>query len=279
MTIDVVETVGLARAEVLAQLAIKPGDPWDAARLAQRRQRFETALRAQGYYEAAVNWDAVPRGDRPIVDVDVDAEPGPLVRLVFDSPDVPASKLREFVPVEKEGSVDEDLLEDSKRRIERSLHGQGYWRASVDYERVQQEARLDVTFRVRRGPLFPVDRVEVEGVAAERLGAVQALITLRPGAPFVEGTLGADVAAIEEFYRVRGFATASVRTEVDETGTTGDAAKEHRITPRIIVQEGAPTTIGRITMNGVSPAAQSSLQTLLGAKSGAPFYAPQLIAD
>ena len=32
----------------------------------------------------------------------------------------------ELVPVRREGSVDEDLLEDSKRAIEAYLHDQGY---------------------------------------------------------------------------------------------------------------------------------------------------------
>ena len=39
---------------------------------------------------------------------------------------LPKDKLAELVPIEREGSVDEDLLEDSSRRIKEYLRQQGY---------------------------------------------------------------------------------------------------------------------------------------------------------
>ena len=39
------------------------------------------------------------------------------------------------MPVAREASVDEDLLEDSLRRIEQFLYQQGHWKAEVGYRR------------------------------------------------------------------------------------------------------------------------------------------------
>ena len=45
---------------------------------------------------------------------------------------LPKDQIDDLVPVEREGSVDEDLLEDSARRIEDYLRQQGYWKAEVN---------------------------------------------------------------------------------------------------------------------------------------------------
>ena len=75
---------------------------------------------AQGYYEAGVvrPTPAARAGRRPLVDIAVDVEPGPLVSLRFEGDPIPEARRAELVPVQREATVDEDLLEDSKRRIE-----------------------------------------------------------------------------------------------------------------------------------------------------------------
>ena len=49
----------------------------------------------------------------------------------FTGDPLPKDKLDELVPIEREGSVDQDLLEDSARRITDYLNQQGYWKAEV----------------------------------------------------------------------------------------------------------------------------------------------------
>ena len=61
--------------------------------------------------------------------------PGPHVRVVFTGDPLPSDRRTELVPVEREGSVDEDLLEDSSNRIEEYLRGQGYRDARAPHAR------------------------------------------------------------------------------------------------------------------------------------------------
>ena len=56
------------------------------------------------------------------------------------------------MPIEREGSVDQDLLEDSARRITDYLNQQGYWKAEVaPPERKEADGRLTLVFQVKRG--------------------------------------------------------------------------------------------------------------------------------
>src|SRR5947207_2841169 len=61
-----------------------------------------------------------------VANLTLTVNPGPHVRVVFTGDSLPADKRDELVPIEHEGSADEDLLEDSTHRIEEYLRGQGY---------------------------------------------------------------------------------------------------------------------------------------------------------
>ena len=83
------------------------------------------------------------------VDVSVRVTRGPLVELVFEGDPLPVDRQNALVPLAREGAVDEDLLEDSKRRVESYLRQQGYWQATADYARAVQDGRLRIVFTIR----------------------------------------------------------------------------------------------------------------------------------
>ena len=56
--------------------------------------------------------------------------------------------------MEREGSVDEDLLEDSSNRIEEYLRGQGYRDAAAPHTRARATANWSITFTVTRGQQY-----------------------------------------------------------------------------------------------------------------------------
>ncbi len=75
-----------------------------------------------------------------------------------------------LVPIAREHSVDEDLLEDSKFGIERHFRERGYCNPRVDYQRGDAGAGeapggadvMRVTFTITRGPQCMVEEAEVD---------------------------------------------------------------------------------------------------------------------
>src|SRR6185436_10503415 len=120
------------------------------------------------------------------------------------------------VPIAREGSVDQDLIEDSIQRIKSYLNQQGYWKADASADRQEGQGTLTVAFTVRRGPHYRIaGGVEVVGnqtVPIEQLRP--ALAKLQANDVFIESNLGAAVSAIAGTYQRLGFARARRRRDV-----------------------------------------------------------------
>ena len=89
-------------------------------------------------------WRPPPTGPGPpttatAVDLTIDVETGPVVTIAFRGDPLPQDKLAELVPIAREGSVDQDLIEDSIQRIKSYLNQQGYWKADATAERQEGE--------------------------------------------------------------------------------------------------------------------------------------------
>jgi outer membrane protein assembly factor BamA len=145
-------------ASIQSRLEILPGQPYEPGELRTRLADYVTSMRRRHYYEAAAAvLPPVFNSDRTRADVTVEVQPGPLVTIQFVGDPLPKDKIAELVPIEREGSVDQDLLEDSARRITDYLNQQGYWKAEVTPpERAQADGRLTLVFNVKRGQLYRV---------------------------------------------------------------------------------------------------------------------------
>ena len=129
------------------------------------------------------------------------------------------------MPIAREGSADEDLLEDSSNRIEEYLHAQGYRDATAPHQRAERPtASCVITFTVERGRGTAWPRSTLSGNAARparrcsRRGCA-----CGAGQPFAAAALDADVSAIEELYRRRGFASAEVDAAVEPASPAAPA--------------------------------------------------------
>jgi outer membrane protein assembly complex protein YaeT len=280
--ITVTGEVPEGNARLLSDLHLASGQPWDATRVNERKERSIERLKSRGYYQAALTVRSQPRPDSRTVDVAVDLQTGPLVELVFEGDPLPRERIDALVPVKREGSADEDLLEDSKRRIEEYLQNQGYWKAAVEYRRTEAAGRLRVVFTIAHGQRYLVADVEFAGVSAVPVADIRALTSTRAGAPFRQRTLDADVAAITQWYRERGYADAKASASVEASEPPADRQSEAGaafLLVRVTVDEGRVTRVGTVTLQGAHAVQASVLEGELKLKAGAPFYRPQLAAD
>jgi outer membrane protein insertion porin family len=264
-------------ARLVGRLGIAPGAAWNEAESHKRAEREARRWRDRGYYQARIDLIARRREAMGLVDVEVAARPGPLVELAFEGDALPRGKVDDLVPVKRDGSADEDLLEDSKRRVEQLLHAEGYWKASVEYRREQQPGRLRIVFDVRRGRAYEVSDLEIIGAQSLPVAEIESLLTLRTGRPFVEATLESDATAVLRHYQVRGYASARVDTQVSETAA-GTAAPSG-VVARIVISEGNRTSIGRIGFAGNRRLDEPDLRARMRLKEGGPFFSPWLAAD
>ena len=278
-TIDIDGAPSVPPAELLARLDLAPGAPYRRDALNARIERYIADRRKGGYYEAKLTVTPVLVNSDRTANLLLTVIPGPRVRVVFKGDPLPSEKRDELVPVEREGSVDEDLLEDSTNRIEdNALRADGYRDAKAPHTRIESGNELLVTFDVKRGPQYRVDHVDISGNASVPLSDFEPALRLRDGAPFAESKLDADLATIEDLYHRRGFVDAVVRSAEDpQRVMPGVGFVPLRV--RIVINEGPRTMVSALRLQGDTVGTESAWKEGLGLQPGRPYVERQLVLD
>ena len=264
--------------DLFSRLGLKPGAPYQRQALNARIERAIEERRKAGYYEARIATAVELANDDRVANITMAVSPGPLVRVVFAGDPLPSDRRAELVPVEREGSVDEDLLEDSTSRIEEYLRAQGYREAVAPHTREERNNELIITFTVKRGQQSRVSTFEISGNATVPLAEFAAALRTRDGQPFSDTKLEADVAAIQDAYAQRGFASALVRSAVEVVTPTPPAA-QLPVAVRVLVTEGVRTMVSNVRVAGNQAIDDAALRARVVVQPGAPYIPAQLAAS
>ena len=269
---------GMTAAGFLGQLRLAKGAPYEREALAARIDRYLATVRSRGYYEAKVTPVLTLADDNRVANLAVIVNRGPHVRVVFAGDPLPENRRADLVPVEREGSVNEDLLEDSTNRIEEFLRAQGYRDAAAPHARAEANGELVITFRVNKGPAYRVARVEISGNASVPLASFEPSLRLREGMPFSAARLDADIAAIEELYNRSGFVGAKADSGVEPQAAAAGASPVP-VVVRIVIREGVRTLVGSVRFSGNPSIDAATLNGLVSLQPNRPFVPARLAVD
>lgn len=264
-------------ASILKSLDLRQGDEYDGVELDQRLADYASDLRAQGYYEArAVQ---LPRyADDGTVDIVLSIEQGPRVEILFEGDVIERADRERLVPIARERSVDEDLLEDAKFGIERHFRERGHCNPRADYRRTEAEGVLRVTFTVTHGPRCVVESAEITGNATLTSLELAPLVITKTGEVFSESTLSADALRLQGYYRQRGFSGVKVTTQVERREPK---AGSEFVRVRLVIAEGVRSVLERVVFQGNAAIDADTLRQAPGFSSapGQPYFEPQIAAD
>jgi outer membrane protein assembly factor BamA len=275
--IEVVGEPQATREAVLQRLSVATGRVYERQRLDERLADYARRLKSRGYLRAVASQMARISDDGGTADLRLDIQSGPIVSVSFEGDALPGDRRSELVPFEREGSVDEDLLEDSVGRIRAYLQDQGFWKADVAVRPLQTEEKLNIVFFVRKGPAYRVteEGVQITGNQSIPIEEIRPLVVLQPGALYVESHLDATVGALIRIYTTRGFRWASVKSGASEAGTEGTVSL---VRPSIVIVEGPRAVLDQITVTGTSAISEVEVRRLLQVQPGQPFYEPSISA-
>ena len=282
-TIDVQGSPREPVPQLLDALGVGAGSAYDGVALDQRLLRYIDRQRADGYYEARAT--QLPRyvdGDAA-VDLVLNIDTGPRVEIAFEGDALGGAERERLVPIAREHSVAEDILEDSKFGIERYLRDRGYCVPRADYQRGNEGPSktgavdvLRITFTIARGPQCVVDEAVVTGHASIPTADLTPLVLTRAGQPFNDATVAGDIARIQALYHQRGFSAAKVSPQVDR----GDAqAGIAPVRVSLNVAEGIRSVIGSVSFGGNTAIDTDTLRKAITTAIGQPYFEPQITAD
>jgi outer membrane protein assembly complex protein YaeT len=264
--------------DIQSSVPLKPGEFFNRAELRRRLDAVADRWRARRYYEARAEFDDEESANGESVDVIITFVRGPLVTVSVKDNALTPKQLAEFVPAEREGSLDEDLLEDSDARIEESLRAQGYKDARASHEPLVRGDQLEIVFTVKYGPLYRVADVRFEGADSIAAAELAALMQMGKGQAFVQARLDADARALLALYRQRGFGDASCRPAIEPV-PGARTAKEAPVVIVMRIAEGPRTIVTAVDIAGATVVPAAELKSGLATRQGGPLFEPDLEAD
>ena len=275
--IAVVGSPRARREELLGRLDVATGRPYQREELNTRLTDYTVRLKKRGYLQAEASHTARLSEDGRTADLTIDVQSGPTVTVRFEGDPLPSDKRNELVPFEREGSVDEDLREDSVQRIRDYLNQEGYWKADVVPRQQQEDDALTIVFTVRKGPVYRVaaDGVQITGNSGISLDEIKPLLVLKPGDLYVASHLDATVGALVRLYLTRGFRWVDVKSSEVEAGGDGGNAL---VRPVVTINEGPRALLGEVTVTGAKALGESEIRRVLQLQPGQPYYEPSITA-
>lgn len=277
-TINVEGDPGMPIPDLLEDLQVSPGAPFRRELLNARIDRYLDEWRRRGYLAARMSFSPSFVDDDRIANLTFNVVQGLHVTVVFKGDPLPSDRHDDLVPVTREGSADEDLLEDSSNRIEEYLRSQGYREATAPHTREERGGDLLITFTVSRGPQYRVGRLDFSGNTSIPLTDLQQRLRIRPGQSYSDASIEADRAMVEDLYRRSGF--AAVQTQVaTESQPAVAGAIDVPVAIRIAVTENVRTIVGSVRIEGGQAVVASDLRQSLALQPGQPFSLIELGID
>lgn len=263
---------------ILKKAGVAVGQPYRSRQIDVGLDALIDELRAMGYYEATVSHAGdVISDDGRTAAVVINVESASLVTLKFAGDPLPG-KDSELVPITREGSADDDLLEDSVRRIEAALRREGYWKGRAAFSRDVTPSGKVVTITVTRGPRYRFERLDVTGNTQMTTAAIVAMVGLEPSALFDQSKVARGVTSLREAYVQQGFAAASITVTAEELPAARPDG-EPRVVQTLVIDEGVQTRVGDIDVAGATRLAPDVVRAAMRLKTDGPFVAALVPGD
>jgi outer membrane protein insertion porin family len=264
----------LGRADLTTNIGLSPGAPYRRRATEDALRQVAERLRSLRFYEASASHFATSVGG-DVVDVTVTVDAGPEVRIVVAGDPLPAGGQDEWIPIRRENSADDDLLEDSAFRIRQALQREGYWQATVEPRREEDvtSGRMVVTFTISRGLRYRIASIQVSGQSHFSEADIRGLLRLNEEDLFVEALVDARLGGLSAAYAFSGF-NASVEYRADAL-----PGEEGRVALRIAIVEGPLRIVSSVTVTGATQVPETDIRRVVRSQVGQPLRDAQVRED
>jgi outer membrane protein insertion porin family len=271
-------TSPLSNPTLAERAGVQRGLPYRPRAIDNRVAEIRADLTSRGYYAAQASVVADEREpDRFAVTLTVAA--GPHVRLRWAGDPPPKGDLETFVPVARFGSVDDDLLEESRQRIESALKNDGFRNATVVFSKETPAGELIVTFTVTRGPRFLIAGVEIPANLAMTPTELRALLALEVGVPLNLQQVVDGQRRVFDEYHARGFYRADVRFDEFRDQPPTPKGDVPTILP-LVVEEGPRAIIRAVEfVRTTTQVPELELRRLATTRENEPYTERKVAAD
>lgn len=207
---------------------------------------------------------------------------GPKITVKALEAKVSQGKLRQYVPIYQEGSVDNDLLAEGARNLHDYFQSKGYPDVDVTFKRepVQNDEEL-INYYIATGPRRKLVKVDIYGntyfldeTLRERMFLQPKSLLLRYGR-YSEGFRKKDEEAIASLYVANGFQDVKVTSAVQNNY----GGKPNDIAVAYTISEGKQWRVAKLNLEGTSRLDLSSIRRDFASIEGQPYAEVNIASD
>jgi outer membrane protein insertion porin family len=280
--INIEGSPGMTEKEVLDIAMLYPGDTVSSEEITKALDRLRRKYQEQDRLQAQVSLvNRQYHADSNLLDYTFKIVRGPTVDIHLEGADIPKRKLKRYVPIYEEGTVDEDLLNEGRRNLRDYFQQEGYFdvRMEVEEKYVPEQDHRHIIYDVVLGEQHELKEIVITGNSYFATNLIWERLAMRPSGGLLsrgrysESILERDVEAIKALYHSNGFAQVEVEPEVqdDVNGQIGLM----RVILRI--KEGPQTIVRKFTVIGNSSIPTE--QFLLNTAEGQPYSDLNIASD
>lgn len=243
----------------------------------QQRYAKKNRLTASVDLES-LDYDADRRRATPHINIDA----GPKVTIRALEAKISKSKLRKYVPVYQEGSVDNDLLAEGANNLRDYFQARGY--PDVDVTFHSEEPKNDeqiINYYIATGPRRKLVNVDIVGndyflpeTLEERMFLRPKSLALRYGR-YSESFRKKDEEAIENLYQANGFRNVRVTSSVD----TNYKGKPNDLSVQFRINSGKQWRVANLRIEGTARLDLSPIMRELTSAEGQPYSDVNIATD
>lgn len=228
----------------------------------------------------SMDYDRDTRRATPTLDITA----GPQVKVRTFGAKISESKLRRYIPIYEEGTVDRDLLVEGARNLRDFLQSEGYFDAEVVFkeQRIGVTDRANIDYLINRGERHKLAHIEIQGNKYFGLETLRERMFLMPSSllQFRHGRYSdsfrrRDEESIANLYRANGFRDVSVTSTVIDS-YQGDPSK---IAVVFNIDEGPQWTVVHLDVTGIEQLDSQQIVPTLSSGEGQPFSEFSVASD
>jgi outer membrane protein insertion porin family len=266
--------------ELRDRTGIQPGRPYRLGDINRALAAIRDDLQARRYYAAVASIEPVVSPDLKSVVVTLTVDAGPRVEVRWTGDPRPTGNEADLVPIARERAVDDDLLEDSRVRIEDALKADGYVNAGVTLAKdASTPGVLVVTYDVKRGPRFRVDHVAIPDGLHLTTPTIEAILGVKSGDVYNASRIDSGLVALRAEYRRRGYYKIAATADRQTLGRPGDEG-DVSVVVQLRVVEGPEGFIAAIQFaRDTARVPESGLRARMRSREREPYVPGLVLSD
>jgi outer membrane protein assembly complex protein YaeT len=224
---------------------------------------------------ASVNLDSLdydPEVIRAKPSLNIDA--GPRIQIKAVNAKVSKGRLKRYVPIYEEGSVDQDLLVEGARNLRDYFQSKGYPDVDVNFRQLPPQSDEEtIEYIISRGPRQKLVRISFDGLRYFDEDTIRERLFLQPSSfrmrwgRYSEAFRAKDAETIESLYRANGFRDVHVTSAIQKNvnGKAGNIATVFKI------REGPQWVVAHLKLVGFTHIAEGDVLPTLNCVDGQPY--------